>query len=62
VAVGVYVRAFLPPAAGPAFGCPDEDATAFILDGGATTVLACASAPANTFSAYILRTSRARLG
>jgi hypothetical protein len=48
----VYLRAMLPPAAGPEFGCPDEDAVAFLTDGGATIVLACASDPADTFPPY----------
>jgi hypothetical protein len=52
VVTDVYLRAMLPPAAGPDFGCPDDDAVVFLTDGGATIVLACASDPAGTFPAY----------
>ena len=48
----VYLRATLPPAAGPEFGCPAGDAVAFLADGGATIALRCASDSADTFPPY----------
>jgi hypothetical protein len=49
----VFLVALLPPAAGPAFGCPGGDAAAFFTSVLPTAVLTCLSAPPQSFPALV---------
>jgi hypothetical protein len=51
--VDLYLVAVLPPAAGPALGCPNHDPIVFAAAGGARLELACVSDPPQTFPPYI---------
>jgi hypothetical protein len=52
VHVDVYLGVLLPPASGPALGCPAGDAIAFAIEGSPTLTVRCASSPPSTFPRF----------
>lgn len=52
-AVDTYFGALLPPAVGPALGCPGGDAIVFLADGFTRLVLTCLSSDPQTFAPLV---------
>jgi hypothetical protein len=55
--VDVYLGIILPPAAGPALGCPAGDAIAFVTSGFAGIAIRCLSGPPSSFPRLITSTA-----